>query len=721
MEHIGIDVEFLVSTTDFDGAVDGLNKRLKALKREVGQLNRQLKLDPSNIDKLNQKFKNLKAQETLALGILNKYQKNLKELEANGKYGTDEWNATVIAIEKSEAELANIQRQIAKIKDETDLLESGWYNVANGIEKAADTAGKLGDKLEPVSKLAQSGLKIAAESAIEFEDAFAEVHKTVEATDEQFAEINAGLRELSTRVPTSASDLATIAGLAGQMGVGADDVVAFTEAMVDFANSTNITAEQATQDIAQIYNVIGKGGNFDDLDNLLSTIVELGNNTATTEKDIVEMFKNISAGASRVGMTEAQMAALAATLSSLGLDKGGASAISKILTKIDMAVATNADSLEVWAEAANMSADAFKQAWSEDSAEVLLTIVSSMSDAVDEGGSLNAMLDELGVSELRQVDTMSRLINASGEYEKNIGLANGAYEDATALSEEAAKRYKTVASQLKILKNNFMEFAISIGDTLLPYINKFVEFLKGVAEWFNNLDPKVKDAIANTLLFVAALSPLLKGLSKGGTLLAGFIKKVVLFEMRTGTLTSIIKSLWGVVQPILSVISKFVVGHPLVAAITALIAILVWLYNTCEPFKEFVDNIIQKMKDLWTQFKQTNWIEKLGEKFGWLGKIIGGLIELVKGLLDWFGQLINKALEFLGLKSSIEGAALGLGGGHGSNTTVLFQSGGFDSSGAITLNANFTVNSQSVGRQDVKAWASWLADDLNAELGRRIR
>ena len=197
----------------------------------------------------------------------------------------------------------------------------------------------VGEALKPLSDYAGKGLKTAANSAIDFESAFADVKKTVKTTEDEFTSIRAGLLDLSERVPTTASDLAKIAGLAGQMNVGADDIVWFTKKMVDFGNATNITAEEAVTDIAQIYNVIGKGGNFDTLDNLLSTIVELGNNTATTEKDIVQMFTNIAAGASRVGMTEAQMAALAATLSSLNLDKGGASAISKILTTIDKQVA----------------------------------------------------------------------------------------------------------------------------------------------------------------------------------------------------------------------------------------------------------------------------------------------------------------------------------------------------------------------------------------------
>ena len=724
MENLGIAIEFQGKTLYFDRTVANMNKAINTLKKEVRLFNKELKVDPKNIEVLTKKMNNLRQQEKLAKDMLAEYRNYLEDLNRRGASPfSEEWKQTVVNIEKAQDKVLGIEQQIAKLDAQMEDLPNAWDKFADVVDKVADGVGKVADKLEPISKASGDFLKGAVEGAVDFESAFADVEKTVTASDEQFDELRVGLRELAKEVPTSASELSKIAGLAGQMNVPAEQIVDFTKAMVDFGNATNISAEQATQEIAQIYNVIGKGGDFSDLDNLLSAIVELGNNSATTEKDIVEMFRNISAGATRVGMTEAEMVALASTLSSVGLDKGGASAISKIMTRIDMAVTQGGDDLKAWAEIAGLSAKEFQQAWGEGASDVLLDIVTAMSTMSDEGISMNKILSDLDISEIRQVDTISRLANANEEYAKNLGLANKAYKDGTALNEEAQKRYDTIASKIEIMKNNFMEFALTIGDMLLPYVDWLIQSVQALSDWLNNLSPHTKLLITRIATILAVSSPLMRVISRVLTGVGGLVRGIGMIGGVVKTLFSVVSAFWGFLAPMFGQLATFLATHAgWIGLIMILIGAVVELYNNCEPFREFVDNMIKKIKELWDKFKETNWIEVLGEKFGWFGEIIGGLIELVKTLLSWFGKLIDKALEFLGLKSSIEGFASGMsshGNGLGKGINVI-QSGGFNSGGSLTLNANFSVYSNNVTRDDVRAWSRWIADDINEELGRRI-
>lgn len=720
MERVGIDIKLLLDTAMADHNVDKMNKAFRVLKKEVKSLNKELKLDPKNIEILTKKFDNLKAQEKLALAVLKEYENTRDNLLKSGKFGGDEWNDTITKLEEAEADLYTVQNQISKCEDAIAKANDKWGVFEESVNRIADGVGVLADTLEPLSKASGNFLKGATDGAIEFEDAFADVEKTVNTSDEGFAKIREELRDLATELPTSASDLAHIAGLAGQMNVPAEQIAEFTRAMVDFGNSTDITAERATQDIAQIYNVIGKGGDFSDLDNVLSAIVELGNNSATTESKIVEMFRNISAGASRVGMTEAEMVALASTLSSLGLDKGGASAISKIMTRIDMAVTQGGEDLSAWAEIAKMSGKEFSDAWSEDSANVLLQIVTSMSQMSDEGISMNQILSDLDISEIRQVDTISRLANANEEYAKNIKLANDAYAEGTALSKEAQKRYDTVASKILILKNNLMEFALTIGDILLPYVDWFIESLGQLTDWLNNLSPHTKQLIARVAMVLAVATPLLRVVQTGLGVLGNLRNSLMLIKTVLGLLGG------GIVDLVTNIATLIFNMGNWFYIIGVVIGALVLLYNNCDGFREVVDKLIKKIQELWNKFMQTNWIDALGEKFGWFGEIIGALIELIKTLLDWFGKLINKALEFLGLKDSVAEFASGIGG-HGNGlqkglggNIEMSQSGGFNSGGSMTLNANFSVYTNEVTRADIKSWARWIADDINEELGRRM-
>lgn len=725
MEGIGIDIKLMVDSAQLDRNVDKLNKDIRLLKKEVGYLNKELKVDPRNVENLTRKFENLKAQQQLAARALEIYKEDLNDLQSKGIISGDAVDTAVLGAEKMHTELLNIQRQMAKCKEQIDLMNNGWYQAAEIVDKIGKKAGELSEKLEPVSEAAQNFLGKAANSAIEFQDAFADVQKTVDETSTtSYEDLSTGLRELAKEVPVTADQLAHIAGLAGQMGVKADDIVKFTESMVQFGDATNITSEEAVQDIAQIYNVIGRGGDFGDLDNLLSTIVELGNNTATTEKDIVEMFRNVAAASSRVGMTEPQMAALAATLSSLGLDKGGASAISRIMTNIDKAVDTGGKSLAEWAEVAGMSADKFQQVWGQDAAAGLLAVVEGIAKSNEEGTSFNQTLENLGISEIRQVDTLSRLVNAHENYAENIEMANAAYGEGTALSVEAAKRYNTVASKIKILKNNFTEFALTIGDILLPYIDWFIESLHQLTDWLNNLGPHTQQLITRILAIVAVMAPLLAGISKIMPILASVLRFIGGIKTGMTLLWTTIQGFTSFLFPVLQAVGAFVAANiGWIALVMGLVVAFKALYENCLPFRELVDNALQKVKDLWLEFQKTNYIELLGEKFGWFGEILGTIIEALKVLVSWFTKVFSKIGEFLGLAGSVQGAVGGLNNSIGTMRAInVMNSGGFASGGGgtVTVNNSWVVNGAEVSQQTIMDWADLITDRVNENLGRMV-
>ena len=727
MEDLGITVAISADDADFDNKVSAVNKEITALKQSANRLKKELKLDPSNIDTMRKRVGELsKALEKAK--VVYKAWNDMRDKQLAEGATVKELAETEKQINKAHDRVLSLEIALEQANATLEEATSNSVKFSEAMSTASKFAGNLADKLEPISKEAQNFLKGAVDNAIDFEDAFAEVKKTVASTghlysDElMFGGLKQDVRDLALELPKTASGIAKVMGLAGQMNVPAEQLKDFTEAMIKFGDSTNITAEEAVTDIAQIYNVIGKGGDFSDLNNLLSAIVELGNNSATTEKDITTMFKNISAGASRVKMTESQMVALSATLSSLGLDKGGASAISNIMTKIDKAVTASGADMQEWAKVAGMSGEAFKKAWSEDSADALLQIVTSMSKMTDEGISMNSIFADLDIKELRQIDTLSRLVNAHDEYAKNIELANSAYEKGSALSEEASKRYETLKSQIQILTNNFAEFALTIGDLLLPFVRDIIDSIGELADWLNALSPEAKKAIAQIIAIVAVASPLLRVLS----VILG-----VLGNLSTwiGNVTSAISFLASGVVDLVSKLAIFIFTHgTLIAVIGAVIAIVILLYNKWEWFRNLVDKLIQKIKDLWNQFKQTNWIETLGEKFGLLGYFIGGVIEVVKQLFNWFGRLIEIAMAFIGISGSVNSFAMAhqsgsMGGGMNVINTGGFgalNSGGFNS-GGITLNANFSVNSNNITRSDVHSWAEWMADDINYILGRKIR
>ena len=121
---------------------------------------------------------------------------------------------------------------------------------------------------------------------------------------------------MSKRMPQSASQIAQVAEAAGQLGIQTENILGFTETMVMLGDATNMTSDQAATALARLANITGMSQK--DFDRLGSTIVALGNNLATTESEIVEMGLRLAGTASQVGMTEDQILALAAAMSSVG-------------------------------------------------------------------------------------------------------------------------------------------------------------------------------------------------------------------------------------------------------------------------------------------------------------------------------------------------------------------------------------------------------------------
>ena len=144
----------------------------------------------------------------------------------------------------------------------------------------------------------------ATKSAIEFESAFTGVQKTVDATGEEYAALSKGITEMSERMPQSASAIAGVMEAAGQLGVrGVQNLLDFTETMIMLGDATNLTSEEAAMSIAKVMNIFGTAN--EDVGRFGATIVDLGNNYATTEADIVSMTNRLAAGARIAGLTEA--------------------------------------------------------------------------------------------------------------------------------------------------------------------------------------------------------------------------------------------------------------------------------------------------------------------------------------------------------------------------------------------------------------------------------
>lgn len=358
---------------------------------------------------------------------------------------------------------ASFREEMAKMGDSLKQSEPFF----DGMEKVAVRSFQA---IATAATAASAGILAISRECInvgsEFESAFAGVKKTVDASDIELLQMQNDIREMAKTMPLTAAELSGIAEAAGQLGIEVPNIAEFTETMANLAAATNLNSEEGAAQFAQFANIVQMSQ--ENFDNLGSVVVALGNNMATTEADITALGMRIAAAGSQVNLSEADIMAYSAALSSVGIEaEAGGTAFSKMLVNLQLATETGKN-LKSYAQVAGMTGQEFKKAFQDDATTAINAFLTGLNDTERNGKSAIAVLTDMGINEARMRDMMIRAGNASGMFADALTLSNTAWEENTALANEAAQRYATFESQSDILKNKVTDIGISLYDDMRP-------------------------------------------------------------------------------------------------------------------------------------------------------------------------------------------------------------------------------------------------------------
>lgn len=387
-------------------------------------------------------------------------------------------------------------------------FETGLLKNAKQIDKLADRYERGGKALSiALTAPIVAGATVAVRSAITFEGAFAGVEKTVNGTAEELEALRAGILEMESRLPSTANEIAAVAEAAGQLGIQTENVLAFTEVMLQLGETTNLAATEGATAFARFGNIMGSSQ--DDFDRMGSSVVELGNNLATTEAEIVDMALRLAGTGNQVGLTEAETLGLAAALSSVGVAaEAGGTAFSRLFSEMASAVKSGSATLEGFAAVAGLSVGQFKRLFEEDAARAVEAFIRGVGRLQESGRNVFAILENLGVGEVRIRDAILRLAGANDLLARSLKLSKDAWDENTALQEEFAKRLQTTEAQLQIARNRVVAVAREFGAELAPALVKAAD---SAGEWLGDLRELVRgheDLVIAVGAAAAALGPL---------------------------------------------------------------------------------------------------------------------------------------------------------------------------------------------------------------------
>ncbi len=336
-------------------------------------------------------------------------------------------------------------------------------------------------------------------TGIDFEEAFTGVRKTVDATEEEFARLRENFRKLSLTMPVTASELAKIGEIAGQLGIrGVNNLTKFTKVIAQLGITTDIQGEQAALSLSRFINVIG--GSQENVDRLGATIVDLGNKFAARESEIIDIAKNLASFGRQVNLTEAQTLAFAAAIKASGGEAQAAStAFQKVALIMKDAVITGNENLQKFAKVAGQTAEEFRRAFQEDAAQAIVSFIDGLRRIDEAGGSVRSTLEEVGLADVRLVREFGKVTANIGDLVEALKVADEAWRSNSALTEEAAKRAESTASKIKQLTIAFENLKITLFDRVAPALKNFTEQLTILLGGMSTQEIRAREAVAQLL------------------------------------------------------------------------------------------------------------------------------------------------------------------------------------------------------------------------------
>ena len=406
------------------------------------------------------------------------------------------------------------------------IIEAGYdkssLNKANADVQASYQ--KMSSKMKQINAVAKStqtsisimGAAIVGSfaagvaAAAAFEEQFVAVKKTLDVkgsakeTEKAFENISKRLRELVKLAPITTQTVNEIAAIGGQLGVAASQIVSFTDTVQKLTIATNLSAEQAALSMARLSEITGASAN--DLDNLGSSLVALGNNFAAQESEIITAAMQIATSTAQISgeMNNAAVDAMAfaTALKAIGQpSQAGATAIVRLMSELSEAVALGGSNLKLFADVAGLAVPAFKELFELDSTQAVTLFIAGLEDTSKLGMTNISVLQKLGLGQVRTQKAILATSKASDTLIDAIKTANAGFIENTALTTEAERRYETLVSEItkgkNVMKGEIIDFGLD-NDRL----KKGTEAVRSLANAMLTLVSMIRLAADNIANFV---------------------------------------------------------------------------------------------------------------------------------------------------------------------------------------------------------------------------
>lgn len=525
----GLTVEIGADASKFHKELRKIDSEARGLKDNLKKVEKAAKLDPGNTERTKQGMEAYQDSIKKAEDRLKKLREAEEEL-GQEKFDAAGWRALQAEIAETEADIKRLNEEMRKFEQEQAVAGSALGKVGGFLSEHEQTFSKVGGGMQAVGGLMTRTVTPAItaagaaslKAAVDIDTALTGVRKTVDATEEEYQALKESAIEYSKVNAVNATDVLNAEELGGQLGVAKENLEDFAKVTTSLDIATNMNVDQASTNMAQFMNVTVATADktktaAEQYEAYGNVIVGLGNNLATTESQISDFALRMASAGSQAGMSQADILGIGGALASLGLEaQAGGTAFSQTINEIGLAVDHGGEELEGFAKVAGTSAEEFAAKWKTDATGAFIDFINGLAAGNEAGESMNLVLDELGITGIRQSDAMRRLAGNTELLAGAVELANDQWRDGTALSDEVANKNDSLAARFQMLKNRLVAAAEEVGEPLaealleaLDAAEPLFEAIENGAKKFANMSKEEQQTVLKALALAAALGPVL--------------------------------------------------------------------------------------------------------------------------------------------------------------------------------------------------------------------
>lgn len=563
----GISIEINGDTTDLQKALKDVNKEIKSSQTQLKDLEKLLKVDPGNTELLSQKYKALGKEIEGAKGKLDLLKQAEQQMQDAGQVGTAEWDGLQREIAETEQNVKSLTSELqamgeqgessaASISAKLDEAGKSIQNVGNNIKNAGEGISKVGGTLTKGVTLPITAIGTAAVAAFKEVDAAMDTVTTkTGASGEALEEMQKSVENIAGSIPTSFQSAADAVGEVNtRFGLTGTALEELSTSFIQFAeiNGTDVSGSiDKVQSAMTAFNIPAS-----DAGNVLDLLNVAGQNTGISLDSLSQMLTSNASALKAMGFNISDSAMLLANLSKQGID---ASSVMAGLKKAYADSLKNGTSLQETLK--GLETGLQDNATHADAAAQALSLFGTKAggvlvDALTEG---RLSFDQLGTS---------------------LSGYAGSVEATFSETLDPLDQMQSVMNSLKTVGNDLVTTA---GPMITDMMQGLADIVRGLSEAWGGLSEDQQQMIIKLALIAAAVGPVISVVGS----LTSSIGSIVSIG---GKLMSGLSSLWGVLSanPILLV----------VAAVAALVAGFLYLWNNCEGFREFWTNLWDNLKQI---------------------------------------------------------------------------------------------------------------------------